>query len=98
MKQYRNGLRYGEFSSQMSLFHFAELISQRCIMSVSAHNYGLFHYADFSDVCAAFAASFLIRIARLFPSELNLKQTAKNVEELAAILAEGEPCDHASLP
>jgi hypothetical protein len=41
------------------------------------------------DVCAAFAASFLIRIARLFPNELNLKKTAKDVEELASILSEG---------
>ena len=42
------------------------------------------------DVCAAFAASFLIRIARLFPNELNLKKTAKDVEELAGILSEGK--------
>ena len=42
------------------------------------------------DVCAAFAASFLLRIARLFPHELNLKRTAKDVEELANVLAEGE--------
>jgi hypothetical protein len=42
------------------------------------------------DVCAAFAASFLLRIARLFPHELNLKRTAKDVEELASVLAEGE--------
>jgi len=41
-------------------------------------------------VCAAFAASFLLRIARLFPHELNLKRTAKDVEELASVLAEGE--------
>jgi hypothetical protein len=34
----------------------------------------------------------LIRIARLFPHELNLKKTAKDVEELASLLAEGE-CD-----
>jgi hypothetical protein len=43
-------------------------------------------------VTAAFAASFLIRIARLFPHELNLKKTAKDVEELASLLAEGECC------
>ena len=42
-----------------------------------------------TDVCAAFAASFLIRIARLFPHELNLKKTAKDVEELARVLSEG---------
>jgi hypothetical protein len=32
----------------------------------------------------------LIRIARLFPNELNLKKTAKDVEELAGILSEGK--------
>lgn len=42
------------------------------------------------DVCAAFAASFLVRIARLFPNELNLKKTARDVEELANVLSEGE--------
>jgi hypothetical protein len=41
------------------------------------------------DVCAAFAASFLIRIARLFPRELDLKKTAKDVEELASVLEKG---------
>lgn len=41
-------------------------------------------------MCAAFAASFLIRIARLFPRELDLKKTAKDVEELASVLEKGE--------
>lgn len=44
----------------------------------------------YTHVCAAFAASFLIRIARLFPHELNLKKTAKDVDELANVLSEGE--------
>jgi len=43
-----------------------------------------------TDVSAAFAASFLIRIARLFPHELNLRKTAKDVEELASVLEQGE--------
>ena len=43
----------------------------------------------YTHVCAAFAASFLIRIARLFPHELNLKKTAKDVDELANVLSEG---------
>jgi hypothetical protein len=42
-----------------------------------------------ADVSAAFAASFLIRIARLFPHELNLRKTAKDVEELASVLEQG---------
>lgn len=41
-------------------------------------------------MCAAFAASFLIRIARLFPRELDLKKTAKDVEELASVLEKGK--------
>jgi hypothetical protein len=32
----------------------------------------------------------LVRIARLFPHELNLKKSAKEVEELASVLASGE--------
>lgn len=43
-----------------------------------------------ADVSAAFAASFLIRIARLFPQELNLRRTAKDVEELAQVLEQGK--------
>ena len=46
-------------------------------------------FSFFTDVCAAFAASFLIRIARLFPRELDLKKTAKDVEELASVLETG---------
>lgn len=42
------------------------------------------HYAH---VCAAFAASLLIRLARIFPTELDLRQTARDVEALARILA-----------
>lgn len=45
---------------------------------------------SYTDVCAAFAASFLIRIARLFPHELNLKKTARDVEELASVLSDSE--------
>jgi len=48
------------------------------------------HFVRSSDVSAAFAASFLIRIARLFPQELNLRKTAKDVEELASVLEQGE--------
>jgi hypothetical protein len=48
----------------------------------------------YTHVCAAFAASFLIRIARLFPHELNLKKTAKDVDELANVLSEGELYAH----
>lgn len=44
----------------------------------------------YTHVCVAFAASFLIRIARLFPSQLDLRQTAKDVEELAVLLSQGQ--------
>ena len=40
-----------------------------------------------SDVCAAFAATLLIRLARIFPTELDLRQTARDVTELAKILS-----------
>ena len=79
IKQYRNGLRYAVHYTRASR---PLALCQLCMLMIT-------------DVCAAFAASFLIRIARLFPNELNLKKTAKDVEELAGILSEGETIDGA---
>ncbi|KAL7409659.1 hypothetical protein BDY24DRAFT_402566 [Mrakia frigida] len=42
----------------------------------------------YTHVTAAFVGSLLIRIARLFPKELDLRQTAKDVDQLAGLLAE----------
>ncbi|WVQ98787.1 hypothetical protein IAU59_005918 [Kwoniella sp. CBS 9459] len=64
--------------------------AQKCLdICLHGENYrnGLRYAVHYTHVCAAFAASFLIRIARLFPGELNLKKTAKDVEELAMILS-----------
>ncbi|KAK8869752.1 hypothetical protein IAR55_000320 [Kwoniella newhampshirensis] len=65
--------------------------AQRCLyICLHGENYrnGLRYAVHYTHVCAAFAASFLIRIARLFPNELNLKQTAKDIEQLANILSD----------
>ncbi|WVN85319.1 uncharacterized protein L203_100464 [Cryptococcus depauperatus CBS 7841] len=65
--------------------------AQKCLDTcLHGENYrnGLRYAVHYTHVCAAFAASFLIRIARLFPYELNLRKTAKDIEELASILAE----------
>ncbi|EIW69439.1 hypothetical protein TREMEDRAFT_73857 [Tremella mesenterica DSM 1558] len=65
--------------------------AQTCLdICLHGQNYrnGLRYAVHYVHVCAAFAASFLIRIARLFPHELDLKKTAKDVEELATVLAE----------
>ncbi|OCF71780.1 hypothetical protein I204_07843 [Kwoniella mangroviensis CBS 8886] len=65
--------------------------AQRCLeICLRGDNYrnGLKYAVHYTHVCAAFAASFLIRIARLFPNELNLKKTAKDVEELAMVLSQ----------
>ncbi|ODO03333.1 hypothetical protein L198_02178 [Cryptococcus wingfieldii CBS 7118] len=65
--------------------------AQKCLdICLHGENYrnGLRYAVHYTHVCAAFAASFLIRIARLFPYELNLKKTAKDIEELASILAD----------
>ncbi|OCF36645.1 hypothetical protein I316_01898 [Kwoniella heveanensis BCC8398] len=64
--------------------------AQKCLeICLRGENYrnGLRYAVHYTHVCAAFAASFLIRIARLFPGELNLKKTAKDVEELALVLS-----------
>ncbi|CAK9787310.1 hypothetical protein CC85DRAFT_272355 [Cutaneotrichosporon oleaginosum] len=65
----------------------AQTVLEVCLKGQNYRN-GLRYAVHYTHVCAAFAASFLIRIARLFPQELNLKKTAKDVEELAGILAE----------
>jgi hypothetical protein len=67
----------------------AQTVLEVCLKGQNYRN-GLRYAVHYTHVCAAFAASFLIRIARLFPQELNLKKTAKDVEELAGILAESE--------
>lgn len=41
----------------------------------------------YTHVTAAFVGSLLIRIARLFPHELDLRKTAKDVDQLASLLA-----------
>jgi hypothetical protein len=46
---------------------------------------------DALDICVAFAGSFLVRIARLFPEELDLKNVARDVEALAKLLSGCEP-------
>ncbi|KAG7530394.1 hypothetical protein FFLO_05057 [Filobasidium floriforme] len=65
--------------------------AQNCIrIALRGKSYGrAFKFAvHYTHVCVAFAASFLIRIARLFPSQLDLRQTAKDVEELAVLLSQ----------
>lgn len=72
--QYRTGLRYAVHYTRASTIYLRRT-----------------SFADQpADVCAAFAATFLIRIARLFPHELNLKKTARDVEELASVLSESQ--------
>lgn len=65
--------------------------AQACIqICLHGDNYrnGLRYAVHYTHVCAAFAATFLIRIARLFPHELDLKKTARDVEALARTLSE----------
>lgn len=70
------------------------LVSQRFALRSTLHSWVTKLWVSWTgltwsiDVCAAFAASFLIRIARLFPYELNLKKTAKDIEELASVLSD----------
>lgn len=65
--------------------------AQACLeICLHGENYrnGLRYAVHYTHVCAAFAATFLIRIARLFPAELDLRKTARDVEELARTLSE----------
>ncbi|WRT67181.1 uncharacterized protein IL334_004147 [Kwoniella shivajii] len=65
----------------------AQKILDICLHGENYRN-GLKYAVHYTHVCAAFAASFLIRIARLFPHQLNLKKTAKDIEELAMVLSQ----------
>jgi hypothetical protein len=77
-------------------FKFGELL----LFFITSHvvwglTKGYLHVAvHYTHVCVAFAATFLIRIARLFPRELDLRQSAKDVEELADLLAKGRSACH----
>lgn len=51
---------------------------------------GLPYGTHYTHVCAAFIASFLIRIARFFPDEMDLPRVAADVEEMAAVLSKRE--------
>lgn len=65
--------------------------AQACLeICLHGENYrnGLRYAVHYTHVCAAFAATFLIRIARLFPAELDLRKTARDVEDLARTLSE----------
>lgn len=75
---YRTSIRYGVHVS------LASTIERRAPVAdeLAAPLPGLQH----TFVTAAFAASLLIRMARLFPGVLDLKQTAKDVESLAQLL------------
>ncbi|KDQ21446.1 hypothetical protein BOTBODRAFT_182777 [Botryobasidium botryosum FD-172 SS1] len=53
-----------------------------------AYREGLRYAVAYTHTCAAFAGAFLLRFARLFPSDLDVMETVKLTEELASILSE----------
>lgn len=82
----REGIQEG-FDLRCSLHSFVPFLA--LILSRASRGFLADSISFCTDVCAAFAASLLVRLARIFPSELDLRQTARDVEELAKILASG---------
>ncbi|CDZ97607.1 er-associated protein catabolism-related protein [Phaffia rhodozyma] len=64
--------------------------AQQCIdicLHAEAYRASLPFAVHYTHISAAFAATLLIRLARIFPTELDLRQTARDVEQLAKLLA-----------
>ncbi|KAF9508244.1 hypothetical protein BS47DRAFT_1303052, partial [Hydnum rufescens UP504] len=59
----------------------------RLCLHTQAYKDGLRYAVHFTHVSATFAASFLIRLARLFPSDVDLRSIMIDVEELATELS-----------
>ncbi|ORX39923.1 hypothetical protein BD324DRAFT_615541 [Kockovaella imperatae] len=65
--------------------------AERCIeicLRNDQYRHRLKYAVHYTHVCAAFAASFLMRITRLFPDEVDFEKTMRDVKELADLLSE----------
>ncbi|KAG8897423.1 hypothetical protein FRB99_008163, partial [Tulasnella sp. 403] len=58
-----------------------------CLRSPS-YREGMKYAVQYTHLSATFAASFLMRLTRLFPGDCNLPETMQDVEELVEILSE----------
>lgn len=70
------------------------IASARECVELCVHNQayrdGMKFAVAYTHTCAAFAGSFLLRFARLFPGEMDVLATIALVEELAQVLGQGD--------
>jgi len=67
-----------------------QIARQGLDMTVKSHSYreGMKYAVHYTHATATFAASFLLRLARLFPNECNIIEIREQVETLASLMAE----------
>ncbi|KAI0068301.1 hypothetical protein BV25DRAFT_1792927 [Artomyces pyxidatus] len=67
-----------------------QIARQGLDITVKSHSYreGMKYAVHYTHATATFAASFLLRLARLFPNECNMKETRDQVELLANLMSE----------
>jgi len=67
-----------------------QIARQGLDITVKSHSYreGMKYAVHYTHATATFAASFLLRLARLFPIECNLNDIREQVETLALLMAE----------
>ena len=73
----------------LSAIRSARECVELCVKN-QAYRDGLKFAVAYTHTCAAFAGSFLLRFARLFPREMDVLETITLVEELALVLSQGE--------
>ncbi|KAI0048332.1 hypothetical protein FA95DRAFT_1517530 [Auriscalpium vulgare] len=67
-----------------------KIAQQGLDITVNSHSYreGMKYAVHYTHATATFMASFLLRLARLFPNECNMKDTRDQVELLASLMSE----------
>lgn len=67
-----------------------QIARQGLDITVKSHSYreGMKYAVHYTHATATFAASFLLRLARLFPNECNLNDIREQVETLASLMSE----------
>ncbi|TIB30165.1 hypothetical protein E3P84_03445 [Wallemia ichthyophaga] len=75
---------------QRSIAHRAMGAAQHCLdacIKPGEYGHNLKYAVHYTHVCAAFAGSFLLRLAKLFPEDLQLDSILERVEILAELLS-----------
>lgn len=78
---------------QRSIAHRAMGAAQHCLdacIKPGEYGHNLKYAVHYTHVCAAFAGSFLLRLAKLFPEDLQLDSILERVEILAELLSRSE--------